>query len=89
VSARATPITLFLIGGVVGVLVVRGFFLDPLEEIAWRIFWESLGRGGFDLEVVLQSRTFAKSLTGFAVGGLVMASIGMLHAREATAKGEP
>ena len=34
-----------LIGAVIGLLVVRGFFLDPVEEAGWRIFWDALFRG--------------------------------------------
>ena len=35
----------FLIGGIIGVLIVRGFFFDNMEEIAWRLFWSGLSKG--------------------------------------------
>lgn len=62
----------FIIGGIIGILVVRGFFLDTFEEIGWRLFWEGIIRGeSMNSETVLKSATFTKSLAGFIIGGFV------------------
>ena len=63
-----------LIGAVVGLLVVRGFFLDPVEEAGWRIFWDALFRGRIGmrgLREAMGSATFAKSMVGVGVGAVV------------------
>lgn len=63
-----------LIGAVVGLLVVRGFFLDPAEEIGWRIFWDALFRGHVGMRgirEVMSSATFAKSMLGVTVGAVI------------------
>ncbi len=60
-----------LIGAVLGLLVVRGFFLDPAEEIGWRIFWDALFRGHIGMRGIreaMNSATFAKSMLGVGVG---------------------
>jgi hypothetical protein len=62
-------VTLF--GAVVGLLVVRGFFLDEVEEAAWRIFWERSTKQPFSVHDVLTSATFAKCAAGAVVGGLL------------------
>lgn len=62
----------FVIGGIVGVFIVRGFFFDTLEGIGWRLFWEGVKRGeGMNLETILNSATFAKTLAGFLIGGMI------------------
>jgi hypothetical protein len=63
-----------LIGAVFGLLVVRGFFLDPAEEIGWRIFWDALFRGHIGMRGIRQaaeSATFAKSMLGAGVGAVI------------------
>ena len=62
-----------LIGAVVGLLVVRGFFLDPVEEAGWRIFWDALFRGHIGMRGIREamgSATFAKSMVGVGVGAV-------------------
>ncbi|MDP2208844.1 MAG: hypothetical protein Q8K98_08730 [Bacteroidota bacterium] len=67
----------FLAGAVLGIIIVRGFFLDPIEEIAWRLFWEGLGRGKLiDAGTVVKSATFAKCIAGIVIGGLAAAFLG-------------
>jgi hypothetical protein len=71
-----------LIGAVFGLLVVRGFFLDPVEEIGWRIFWDALFRGHISMrgmEEVIGSATFAKSMLGIGAGVVVgyLTSVGL------------
>ena len=57
-------------GGILGVLLVRLLFLDPIEEMGWGMFWEGLFHGEFmDLGTVIQSVTFLKCLAGFILGG--------------------
>lgn len=63
-----------VVGAVLGMLVVRGFMLDPIEEIGWRLFWEALFKGHISMDgmrKVLGSATFAKSGIGMAVGAIV------------------
>ena len=60
-----------VVGAVVGLLVVRGFMLDPIEEMGWRMFWDAFFKGdiGSDgMGTVFKSATFAKSAMGIAVG---------------------
>jgi hypothetical protein len=57
-------------GGILGVLLVRALFLDPIEEIGWRMFWDGLFDGRLmNLGTVIQSVTFLKCLVGFILGG--------------------
>jgi hypothetical protein len=70
---------LVVIGAVVGLLVVRGFFLGPIEEIGWRIFWEALFGGHVGMrgiKEVIDSATFAKSMLGIGVGAAVGYMVG-------------
>ncbi|ROZ64572.1 hypothetical protein [Ramlibacter sp. WS9] len=62
-----------LLGFVLGVVVVRAFMLDNVEELGWRIFWSEVqgGRAG-ELGNVASSATFLKCF----VGGIVGAALG-------------
>lgn len=63
----------FWLGGILGVICVRIFFLDEIEGLGWRIFWEELANGRIlEPATVLRSSTFAKSVAGFLVGGSVV-----------------
>jgi hypothetical protein len=63
-----------LIGGSIGVLLVRLFLLDPFEKFAWGMFWSGLGNGRMmDLGIVLKSETFAKCAGGFVIAGVASA----------------
>jgi len=69
-SRRTWFIVSACVGGVLGVLLVRALFLDPIEEIGWRMFWEGIFHGEImDLGSVVQSTTFLKCLAGFVLGG--------------------
>ncbi len=59
----------FIIGGLIGILVVRSFFLSFFEEAMLRIFlaWTF---DVFDPKTVLTSSTFAKFAAGFLIGGV-------------------
>jgi vitamin-K-epoxide reductase (warfarin-sensitive) len=59
----------FLFGAVVGLLVVRGFFFDTAEELAWRLFWSG-GWPTMTAGEVLRSATFAKCFCGILLGGI-------------------
>jgi hypothetical protein len=66
---RARLIVSLCVGGIVGVLLVRAFVLDPIEELGWRMFWEGIGNGrSMDFGMVVQSATFAKCLAGLVLG---------------------
>lgn len=66
---RARLIVSLCVGGIVGVLLVRALFLDPIEELGWRMFWGGIGNGrSMDLGMVVQSATFAKCLAGLLLG---------------------
>jgi hypothetical protein len=66
---------LLIVGGaVIGLMVVRAFMLDPIEEMGWSMFWEAFFNGRMssqDMGMVLQSATFMKLLIGTFVGGFV------------------
>lgn len=71
-------VLLFIVGGIFGVLVVRGFLLDSLQEIGWRLFWGGLSNGEMmDIGMVFESATFAKCLVGFIIGGLAFGFVGI------------
>ncbi len=62
----------FLLGGIVGVAIVRYLILDPLEIIGWTIFWNALSEGRImNLDSVFGSATFLKCAGGFIVGGFL------------------
>jgi hypothetical protein len=64
----------FLVGGTVGVILVRILFLDSIETLAWSMFWSSVGNGQLmDMGTVLRSATFAKCVSGFLVAGVAAA----------------
>jgi hypothetical protein len=66
---RTRLIISLCVGGIVGVLLVRASFLDPLEELGWRMFWAAIGDGrSMDFGMVVQSATFAKCLAGLVLG---------------------
>ncbi|MFH2070552.1 MAG: hypothetical protein ABIJ11_05000 [Elusimicrobiota bacterium] len=63
----------FLLGGILGVVVVRYFFLIPIEVLGWKIFWHFLIEGKImNLDAVAKSSTFLKCLIGFLVGGVIL-----------------
>ena len=66
------PAVLALVGGAVGFMTVRGFMLDAIEEIGWRLFWEALFKRDMrsrDWVTVFKSATFVKLAVGTLVGG--------------------
>ena len=74
-----------VVGAVVGLLFVRGFMLDTIEEIGWRMFWDAIFKGNFStrgLRMAFESATFTKSAIGMAAGGV----LGLLATRFATAR---
>lgn len=70
-----------LVGAVVGLLLVRAFMLDAIEEIGWRLFWDALLNGHVSTSAigkVLGSSTFTKSAIGMGVGAV----LGLLAGRQ-------
>jgi len=66
---RTRQVISLCVGAIVGVLLVRAFFLDPIEEIGWRMFWAAVGEGrSMDFGMVIKSATFAKCLAGLVLG---------------------
>ena len=58
-----------VIGAVIGLALVRAFWLDQIELIAWEIFWSEFGNSrNIKLSKVLQSQTFLKCTAGIVVG---------------------
>lgn len=77
-KARKLFSLLFIAGGVIGVLIVRSFFLEPFQEMGWHMFWNGLTNGEpMDIGMVFKSTTFAKCLGGFIIGGLAAGYIGI------------
>jgi len=61
-----------LIGGVIGIFIVKEFFLNPIQIAGWKMFWGSLPDAGFvDIKTALSSKTFLKSALGFTVGAVI------------------
>lgn len=61
---------LLLVGGILGVLIVRYLVLDELEVIGWGMFWSGLGDGDMmDTDTLFNSSTFWKCVAGFVIGG--------------------
>ena len=68
-----------IVGMIVGVMLVRGFFFDAAEEIGWRVFWHQFRNGGIsgkDFQHVSDSATMAKTLLGAAFGLLAGVALG-------------
>lgn len=62
------------IGAMLGFLLVRSFFLNPIEEIGVRLFFDFLGGGGpsdgaFDLGKLFEFEATWKLLAGMVIGG--------------------
>ncbi|MEO8332126.1 MAG: hypothetical protein ABI479_06805 [Gallionella sp.] len=63
-----------VVGAAVGLLLVRVFMLDTIEEIGWRMFWNAIFKGNIStngIGRVIESATFTKSVVGMAVGGIL------------------
>jgi len=64
-----------LIGFITGLLIVRAFFLDPIQVIGWDIFWNNIFGAESDLirmnpEAVWGTKTFFKCAIGSSAGAL-------------------
>lgn len=68
-------ILLGLVAGIVGLTIVKAFFLDPAEEYGWRLYWNAFFNGkGLDQSdwgVVIKSTTFIKCIGGLLTGSIV------------------
>ncbi|MDO4643512.1 MAG: hypothetical protein Q4A74_06700 [Cardiobacteriaceae bacterium] len=58
---------------VLGVVIVRLFLLNEIEQVGWAIFWHEFFDGkvtGGDMRTVFSSNTFMKCCAGFIIGGI-------------------
>jgi hypothetical protein len=72
---KALLLAAFLCGGIFGVLLIRAFALDPIEQMGWSLFWSGVAHAEvMNSRIVLGSSTFAKCCCGFlgmAIGAAV------------------
>lgn len=68
---------LMLVGLVLGLLVVRAFFLGPFEELAFRLFLEAVQHVNFSAKTWQRISETALARK-FAIGGGVGAATGFL-----------
>ncbi|MGE4288594.1 MAG: hypothetical protein AB7E36_07895 [Salinivirgaceae bacterium] len=67
-----------LVGAVIGVAVVRMFFLNSLQIMGWKLFWNNLASLNFEMfKNAFESATFGNSVLGFLIGGF----LGILSSR--------
>lgn len=74
------PISIILAvaGGVIGVAIVRYYFMNTFEIIGWNLFWNNLSHLNFDMfKLIFKSATFGKCLVGFLIGGAAGFVVGM------------
>jgi len=74
-GSKVTIIFLSIVGGLIGIFVVYSIVLNPVEQIAWKLFWAGLEYQFINLDEntvneVLKSSTFRKVLIGFIIGGI-------------------
>ena len=74
-AAYLFTIPAFAIGAIFGIIVIRAFALDSMEELGLRIFIEGVSHqtGTFSAGDILQSSTFIKFIGGGFFFGLVFA----------------
>ncbi|MGD9995170.1 MAG: hypothetical protein AB7S69_17860 [Salinivirgaceae bacterium] len=59
-----------IVGAIIGVAVVRMFFLNSIQIMGWKLFWNNLASLNFELfKSAFESATFGKSVLGFLIGG--------------------
>lgn len=62
-------VILAIIGAIIGVAVVRLFFLNTFQIIGWNLFWKNLFHLNFDMfKLVFKSATFGKCVLGAIIG---------------------
>jgi hypothetical protein len=67
-----------LLGAIIGVAVVRMFFLNNIQVMGWKLFWNNLASLNFDMfKNAFESATFGRSVLGFLIGGF----LGILSSR--------
>ncbi len=72
-----TVLLLAIVGAVVGVIIVRMFFLNFIQVTGWNLFWKNLFRFNFDqFRLIFKSATFGKCFLGFLLGGAAGAAVG-------------
>jgi hypothetical protein len=75
----STVALLAIIGGVVGVAVVRMFMLNYFQIVGWNLFWKNLSHFNFDMiKLVFKSATFGKCFLGFIIGAVAGGVLGAM-----------
>jgi hypothetical protein len=79
---RGTVILLGIVGGIIGVAVVRIFFLNSIQIMGWNMFWKNLSSLNFDMfKLIFKSATFGKCLVGFLAGAGAGGLLGVMFSR--------
>ena len=75
-------ILLGLVGGIIGVAVVRFFFLNPVQIMGWDLFWKNVSNLNFEMfKLIFKSATFGKCFIGFLVGAFALIILGAFASR--------
>jgi len=79
---KRMKILFVIVGAIAGLLIMRGFMFDGIEEMAWRFFWNDVFNGNLGtkgMDQVLQSATFMKSMVGVLGGGILGLLVGVKY----------
>jgi hypothetical protein len=61
-----------LVGAIIGVAMVRLFFLNSIQIMGWKLFWNNLASFDFSMfKNAFESATFGRSVLGFLIGGFL------------------
>jgi hypothetical protein len=67
----------FVVGAIIGVFLVRELYFNPVNHLAWDMFWEGIMEQrkvdyqSIDYSVLFSSQTFLITSAGFFMGGAV------------------
>jgi len=79
-----------VVGAIMGVLIVRLFFLDGIQimglSMGWNAFWHG-EMDSYDLGFVFRSVTFYKCLAGLIAGGVAGGLIGAVVSKKFSPSG--
>ena len=78
----STVFILIIIGGIIGVAVVRMFFLNPIQIIGWNLFWRNVSNLNFEMfKLIFKSATFGRCFLGFLIGAVAAVVVGAMSSR--------
>ena len=63
-----------IVGALIGLLFIRGFMFDWIDDLKWNNFWSAFFEFNISLKDMggaFKSAWFAKSVVGMAFGGLI------------------